>query len=362
MRRTPLIPVALAALALVATSFAPANAVDGTPVVDGLVSPLKVAVADDGTVFVTQNFASLLTEAMPGMDPQVIYADEGQREIGGVSVSGDVVTFTATSQGGPHDARVYTYTPAEGGGWDQAEIANTWAYEKANNPDGKRTYGVLGLSKSCKRSIPKASRQGIVAYKGIKDSHPYATTTVGDTTYVADAAGNDILAVTAGGISTVALLPQVSVKVTKKMRKEFGLPKCTQGKTFKGEPVPTDLEVGPDGNLYVTTLGGALGESTPVGGVYRIAPTTGKVDALGTGLMTPTGIAISPTGTAYISLLFPGVVLSQPLGGEVGQFAAVPFAADVELGAAGVYVTSADLGNDGTQPPAGQVQLFPTGG
>ena len=361
MRRTPLIPVAAAALSLLATAFAPAaNAVDPTPVADGLVSPLKVAVADDGTVFVTQNFAGLLTEVTPGGDPTVIYADEAQREIGGVSVSGDVVTFTAT--GGPTDSAVYTYTP-DGEGWAQDELADTGAYEKAYNPDSQRTYGILGLSKSCKRSIPKDMREGLVAYKGGLDSHPYATTTLGDVTYVADAAGNDILAIDAdGNISTVALLPQVKAKVTKSVRAEWGLPKCTKSKMFKGEPVPTDIEVGPDGNLYVTTLGGALGESQPVGSVYRISPSNGQVTLLQGGLMTPTGLAIAPDGTAYVSLLFPGIVMQQPLGGEASQLAAVPFAADVELGFGGVYVSSADLGNDGSTPPAGQVLLFPTGG
>ncbi|WP_343906616.1 ScyD/ScyE family protein [Nocardioides aquiterrae] len=360
MRRTPLIPVAVAALSLLATALAPAaNAADGTLVADGLVSPLKVAVATDGTVYVTQNFAGLLTEVAPGGDPEVIYADEAHREIGGVSVSGDVVTFTAT--GGPTDAAVYTYTP-NGDGWDQAEIADTGLYEKTHNPDGTRTYGIRGLSKACKRSIPKDNREGMVAYGGIKDSHPYATTTVGDTTYVADAAGNDILAVGPGGeISTLALLPPVKATVTKKLRKGWGLPKCTQGKTFKGEPVPTDIEVGPDGNLYVTTLGGRLGEVAPVGSVYQVALATGTVTLMKGGLYTPTGIAISPTGTAYISLLFPGVVMQQPLGGDASPLAEVPYAADVEYGTGGVYVTSADLEGDPADPH-GQVLLFPAGG
>ncbi len=360
MRRFTLIPVAVAALLVSTVGTPAAHAVDPDTVAGGLVSPLKVAVSDDGTVFVTQNFASLLTEVTPGGDPAVIYADEGQREIGGVSVTGDVVTFTATAQGGPPNARVYTYTP-DGEGWAQDEIANTWAYEKAYNPDGGRTYGIRGLSKSCTKAIPKEIRPFVAAYKGIKDSHPYATTTAGGTTYVADAAGNDILAITDSGVSTVALLPQVKVPVTKKLRKQLGLPACTQGKTFKGEPVPTDVEVGPDGNLYVTTLGGGLGEQMPVGAVYRIVPGTGAVTRLANGLMSPTGIAIDPSGTAYISLLFPGVVLEQPLSGPVDQLAAVPFAADVEVGFGGVYVTSADLAGS-PDDPQGKVLLFPTGG
>ena len=357
MRRTPLIPVALAALALVATALAPAaTAAEPDTIVGGLVSPLSVAVADDGTVFVSQNFASLLTKAAPGTDPEVIFADEGQREIGGLSYSSNALTFTATSQGGPPNARVYTLD----GEGNQTQIANTWAYEKAHNADGKQTYGIVGLSKSCKSSIPKKSRAGVVAYKGIKESHPYSTTSADETTYVADAAANAVWAISASGIRTVAVLPPVKVTVTKKLRKSFDLPKCTQGKTFKGEPVPTDVEVGPDSNLYVTTLGGLLGEELPVGSVYRIVPATGAVTLMAGGLMSPVGIAISPTGTTYISLLFPGLVMQQPLGGEASVFAEVPFPGDVDYSGGNVYVTESDLTNDGSPPPAGAVLKFPT--
>jgi hypothetical protein len=359
MRRTPLIPVALAALALVATALAPAaTAAEPDTVVDGLVSPLSVAVADDGTVYASQNFASLITQATPGMDPEVIFADEAQREIGGLSYSSNALTFTATSQGGPANARVYTLD----GDGNQTQIANTWAYEKAHNADGKQTYGMSGLSKSCTKSIPQGNRKGVVPYKGIKESHPYSTTSADETTYVADAAANAVWAISASGIRTLAVLPPVKATVNKKIRKEFGLPKCTQGKTFKAEPVPTDVEVGPDGNLYVTTLGGALGESMPVGSVYQIAPATGKVTLMAGRLMSPVGIAISPTGTTYISLLFPSVVMQQPLGGDASVFAEVPFPGDVDYSAGNVYVTETDLTNDGTTPPAGAVLKFATEG
>ena len=66
------------------------------------------------------------------------------------------------------------------------------------------------------------------------------------------------------------------------------------GKTFNGEPVPTDVELGPDGNLYVTTLGGGLGEQLPLGAVYRVDPASGKVTKMAGGLMSPVGIAIEP--------------------------------------------------------------------
>ena len=358
MRRTPLIPVAVAALALLGTAFAPAaNAVDPETLADGLVSPLTVAVAPDGTVYVTENNKSVLDKVDPDGTVTPIYADEGQREVGGVSESGGVITFTTT---GHHDSKVYTLTP-NGEGYDPALLADTWAYEKAYNPDGSRTYGIGGLSRACKRSIPKDIRGFVVKYHGIKDSHPYATAIAGETTYVADAAANAVLAVDgAGTVSTVAVLPPVKVTVSKKLRKGLGLPKCTQGKTFKGEPVPTDVELGPDGNLYVTTLGGGLGENMPVGAVYQINPTTHAVASMGSGLFGPVGLAISPVGTAYVSQLFAGDVLEIPLGGQPSEFTTVAGGpGGIELNGTDLYVTDTDLFGSGAN---GKVLKFSTVG
>jgi glucose/arabinose dehydrogenase len=349
--RTPLIPVAAAALALVATAFAaPANAAtDPDVVADGLVSPLSVAVADDGTVFVSQNFASLLTKVAPGADPELIFADEGQREVGALSVSGDVVTFATTGQ---QDSKLWTLD-AEG---NQTQVADLWAYESSHNPDGKTTYGIGGLSKSCKKDFKKKVRF-MLPYKGGKDSHPYSSYVDGATTYVADAGANAILAVTDGTVSTVAKLPATSIKITKKIRKAVGLPRCAQGKNFRAEGVPTDVELGPDGNLYVTSLPG--GPEDPSmganGGVYRIVPSTGDITKVATGLMSPVGLAIAPDGTVFISLLFPGLILEKPLGGDAAVFAEVPFPGDIDYKNGDVYATQTDLTNSGQTPPAGQV-------
>ena len=358
MRRTPLIPVAVAALALLATTFAPAaNAADPDVLADGLNGPLSLAVAPDGTVYVSENNAATIDMIAPDGTKTPIFADEGQREVGGVSESGGVITFTTT---GFHDSKVWALTP-NGEGYDQTLVGDTWAYEKAYNPDGNRTYGIGRLSKACKRSIPKDIRAFVVKYHGIKDSHPYATAVVGETTYVADAAANAILAVDgAGAVSTVAVLPPVKVTVTKKLRKGMHLPKCTQGKTFKGEPVPTDVELGPDGNLYVTTLGGGLGEQMPVGAVYQVNPTTHAVASAGSGLFGPVGLAISPTGTAYISQLFAGDVLVKPLGGSPSEFTTAPGAyGGVELNGTDLYVTDTDLFGSGEN---GKVLKFSTTG
>ena len=352
MRRTPLIPVAVAALSLLGTAFAP-PALAATPevVAGGLVSPLSVTVADDGTVYASQNFAGQITKAAPGAEPEVVYADEGQREIGALTVTGDVLTFAATSQGGPPSAKVYTLSD-EG----QTEIADLWAYEQLHNPDASRTYGVRGLSKSCKADIPKKQRAWVMPDQDIEESHPYATAVVGDTTYVADAAANAILAITDAGVSTVAVLPATQIKITKKIRTAFKLPRCAQGKIARTEAVPTDVEAGPDGNLYVTTLPGgpehpAMGAN---GAVYRVVPGTHAVTRIGGGLASPTGLAIGPDGTAYVAQLFASTVLAIPLGGEPSPVAEIPFPGDVEYHDGALYITETDLMGSGGEP-AGKV-------
>ena len=112
-------------------------------------------------------------------------------------------------------------------------------------------------------------RQGIVAYKGIKESHPYATAPPTDPDLRRRRRRRTRSSASPGeGVDTVAVLPAGEVKVTTEIASASSLPKCSQGKTYKVEPVPTDVEVGPDGNLYVTTLGGGLGEQC------RSAPST----------------------------------------------------------------------------------------
>lgn len=359
-RRTALIPVAAAALSLLATVIAPsATAATEEEVAGGLITPLSLAVAPDGTVYVSQNFAAMLTEVPPAGDPEVIYADEGGREVGAVSVEDGLVTFATTGfdeESGPN-AHVYTFD----GEGNQTMLANIFKYEKRNNPDGDTRYGFVGLSKSCKKKTP-----GKETYKGIIESHPYATNVDADgVTYLADAAGNAILAITdAGAVSTVASLPATKVKITRKIRRAFELPKCFVGGKWKVEAVPTDVELGPDGNLYVTSLPG--GPEDPVmganGAIYQVNPTTGAVTKLSSGLVTPVGLAIAPNGTAYISMLFASTILEVPFGGEPTVFAEVPFPGDVEIRGGHVYATVTDLMNDGTTPPEGKVLRWATAG
>ena len=101
-------------------------------------------------------------------------------------------------------------------------------------------------------------------------------------TTVADAAGNDILAITDSGVQHGRAAAPGQGPGDQELRKQLGA-RLHPGQDVQGEPVPTDVEVGPDGNLYVTTLGGGLGEQMPVGAVYRIvlgtAPSPGSPTA-----------------------------------------------------------------------------------
>jgi sugar lactone lactonase YvrE len=156
------------------------------------------------------------------------------------------------------------------------------------------------------------------------------------------------------------VLPPTRVGITRAMKKEFDLPKCVVGKTYRAEGVPTDVEMGPDGNLYVTSLPGVPGEGLPTGRIYRIDPATGDVSRMAGGLVSPVGLAISPTGDAYVSMLFASTLLKVPFGGEPEPFAEVPFPGDVEFSDGFVYATETDLTNDGSTPPSGRVLRWDT--
>ena len=341
-----------------AASPAGAGIPSGDPeiIADGLISPLSLAVASDGTVYVAQNFAGTLTQVAPGGETSDIYTDPVHSEVGAVSVDGDEVVFATTGETRRHrpTAKLRRITP----GGDATTVANLFRHERRHNPDGDRTYGITHLTRACAARLPG---QGVRRYKGVVESHPYATAVQGNGTYVADAAGNSILRVgTAHGrIRTIAVLPATRIKVTRKVRRALDLPRCTVGKTFRAEPVPTDVEIGPDGMLYVTSLpGGPEDPSLGANGrVYQVDPQDGSVTNMGGGLTSPVGLAIGPTGTAYISMLFASTILAKPLGGDPASFAAVDFPGDVEYSDGFVYATATDLTNpgDGTVPPAGKV-------
>lgn len=316
----------------------------------GLVSPLSLAVRSDGVRYFAQNFAGLLMRQAPGRKPEVIFSAPKQGlEVGAVSVQGDRVVFAVSGRGNKV-GRINTFGPG-GKAFTRADL---YAFEKRANPDGRITYGFRTASKKCLDKV-----EGFPGlYQGIKETHPFATLIDGRRTFVADAGGNSIVKVGPGGrVSTVAALPALPARINAKSAKAFGLPRCVVGKQYWFEAVPTDVEMGPDGWLYVTNLPG--GPEDPSlgarGAVVKVNPATGRVVTVASGLVTPTGLAVAPRGDLFVAQLFAGSVLRIKKGtGARKQVLSAPLPSDVEMSGRRLYALVNSLpGED--KPPNGKL-------
>ena len=246
--------MAVAGLALVGSTLAvtPAVAADAqgdppTVLARGQAGPLSLDVSPRGTVWYSQNFAGLLMRIRPGGEPKVMAATRNGKELGAVSVNRGRVTFATTGRRGGTALMVRRPSGTI------VKLANLSGYEKRKNPDAGAEYGITtGLDPSCEEQWP-ADQVGPPTYTGIVESHPYATVTLKGKRYVADAAGNSILRVRRGGaITTAAVLPPQPAVITAEGAEASGIPECAVGETYAFEPVPTDVERGGDGMLYVT--------------------------------------------------------------------------------------------------------------
>jgi hypothetical protein len=86
----------------------------------------------------------------------------------------------------------------------------------------------------------------------------------------------------------------------------LGAPSCLVGVTYAFEPVPTDVEVGRHGELYITTLPGgpeAPGFSAR-GSVYRLSGH--HLKRLATGFNGATNLAVTTSGRILVTELFAG--------------------------------------------------------
>lgn len=142
-------------------------------------------------------------------------------------------------------------------------VADIRAFETANDPD----------------------RQGV-------ESNPYAVLDLGDRVLVADAAGNDILAVDdRGKISVFAVLPNISGGACDTRANQGG---------FFCDPVPTSLTFSRDGDIIV----GGLGSLVPgAGRVWELDRQTGSIQQTWTGFTGVTGAAQDQPGNLYVSEL-----------------------------------------------------------
>ena len=337
--------VAVMTAALVLPTTTPVHAAPtATLVADGFAGPLGLAVGDDGTIYVGDAFAGQLTTIDKRGGRSVAFANG--MEVAGVDARGrGNVAFVQSIFAGPPegeepppvlDALLSTLKP----NGKVTDVFSTLAFEEATNPDAVNQYGFVEASAECQeQAIPVAGEP----YTGIIESHPYAVLIVDDGWLIADAAANAVFHVGRNGrASTLAVLPPVPNFIPPEVAELFGIPACA-GETYYGEPVPTDVELGPDGAYYVTSLPGGP-ELPGTGTVWRIDPATGAMTQVAGGLSFAVDLAIADDGTMYVAQLFDGVV-SQIVGGAPVPYLEIPGPTAIEFGPDGtMYVATGLVG------------------
>ena len=359
-------------LALAATLATPAQAdryhppdpKQPTVVAEGLVGPLSLAVGDGHEVYLTQSFAGLLSKVDRHGTVSTVHElglppDAG--ELTGVAYSGRATFHIETDYSGA-DGPVSHIVRTTKKGQRTVVSDDLWAYEVQNNPDGGQTYGFTDLDDSCagalstfEEGLPSGREMPPLSeYHGIVESHAYQLSVSRGTIYVADAAANAVLAVdrSTGDISTVSVIPATAITFTKEFNDSLegqlglDLPDCLVGEQYTPEPVPTDVQVGRRSMLYVSTLGGAAGESAPLSKVYGVNPWTGSAAILADGLFGATGLAVADNGDMFVAEMFAGkvsVIKRHQHTAKTVFTADSP--SDVDLRGSTIYATTGVFGN-----------------
>lgn len=207
------------------------------------------------------------------------------------------------------------------------QVADTWAFENSNNPDGF-----------------------------VKESHPYGLAAGPDgNLWVADAGANTVYKVnpSSGEISLVATLPGIAGP----------LPNPGRGNAQESDPVPTGIVVNQDGSAYVSLLPGfpfVPGSAK----VVKIAA-DGTVSDYANGLTMVTDLQMAPDGNLYAVQL--GIFTEQGPTPNTGALVRIKdgkaeevlkglsFSTAVSFNSAGdAYLTINGAGAPGT----GEVQMF----
>ena len=345
-----------AALAVVLSPVGTAQATPSrsgpTTLAEGLVGPLHLSVGPDKVVTVSESFASKLTNVKRSGATKTIYSAPDW-DVAGSAYRGSTLFFLQSQGAGPMDPRPLagSLLARDAKGRVTTITDQLGAYETRVNPDKNVRYGLSAADAAahpnCVAQLEAA--QFPTSYTGEVDSHPYGLAVAGNTAYVADAGANAVLSVNlrTGAIRTVTVLPARPVQITPDQAAALGVPACA-GLTYNFESVPTDVEVGPDGRLYVASLpGGPEDDSLGArGAVFRVNPFTGKTRVHVDGLLSPTGIALDGRGNLYIASLFGGGVYKVRAGSHHAKlFLAAEQASAVEVRGSTLYVATNAFGN-----------------
>lgn len=249
----------------------------------------------------------------------------------------EAITDSGLNIWGPRGKRIY---------------ADTLAYETANNPDKINSYGIRRPT-ACQTAALDAVGFP-VSYTGQVDSHAYSVAAFKDTWIVADAGANTLWKIdNRGRIHTLAVLPPQPHTISSAEANALGLDPCVAGATYAFEPVPTDVEVGRDGFLYVTTLPG--GPEGPVlgarGALWRVDPYSGRARVIARGFAGATNLAIGRHGEIYVAEYFAGKI-SVVRHGRVSTLLQLPLVVAVETGHDGSLWAATTIPLDPNAPPA----------
>lgn len=257
------------------------------------VGPGALLVGDDSTVskVTRRGLVPLARGPQPG-------------EVAGVAVNGrgDLAYTTLNYATG---ATALVVKPKHG----PTRTVDLRGFEERRNPDAGVSYGIDDPTPCQQEAFAPL---GGATYTGIVDSHAYAVAAGPDGGWlVADAGGNDILAVDRHGrIRVVAVLPRQPTTITAEAAAGLGLPDCVVGAVYHFEAVPTDVEIGRDGRLVVSLLPG--GPEDPSlgarGSVVSVSPYSGAVRTIATGFLGATNVAVGDRGRIYVSELFGGQI------------------------------------------------------
>ena len=266
------------------------------------VGPLQFAV-DGSRVYVADSLTATLTRI--GVPNPIRTNPQVHGDLAGVAVDGRTGAIAYTTSSSDHSITALTIMRAG----KPDVVADLARFEKTRNPDKVRHYGIDYPTK-CQSDALKVA--GVpVSYTGEVDSHPYAVTSIGNGAWaVADAGGNDIVKVNRyGHVSLISVLPRQNVVASAAFVAASGLPACLVGAVYNFEAVPTDVEKGPHGGLYVTALPG--GPEGPNGGnpgsVYKISK-SGTAHRIATGFKGATNLAIDRHGRIYVAEISSGTI------------------------------------------------------
>ncbi len=311
---------------------------------------------------------------------RVLVADGFANQVGRLKADGSIATVVAdatgtsgvaTSKGGRYLAYTTTVGGEEGitasglniwGPRGSRVYADTLAYETANNPDSINHYGIDNPSQCVIDAFNAAKFP--YDYTGQIDSHAYSVTPFGRKWIVADAGSNTLWKIdNAGNIRTLSVFPPQRHTVTASEAATLGFPACVIGVTYAFEPVPTDVEVGKDGYLYVTTLPG--GPEGPVlgarGKLWKVNPYTGHAWVVAGNFLGATNLAIGTRGEIYVAEYFGGKI-SVVKHGRVSPFMNLQNVVALETGRHGALWAGTTINLDPSLPEVPGTIVKITGG